>query len=128
MPSTPGERAEVAGSVQLPHAIPPIQEVSRNPALVQGRGDLVFPRSTPANSVLEKFQGSYLLHIHCFVAEICLLWSLGCSNHLLLIHCFREALKREGKPCGEASVADSVGDGDVCSMQGYGQSELLPAK
>lgn len=88
----------------------------------------MFPRSTLANHVLEKLHSSYPLHIHCFVAEICLLWSLGCSNHLLLIHCLREALKREGKLCGEASVVDSAGDGDGCSTQGYGQSELLPAK
>lgn len=88
----------------------------------------MFPRSTLANSVLKKLQSSYILHIHCSVAEICLLWSLGCSNHLLLIHCLREALKREGKPCGEAPVADSAGYGDACSTQGYGQSELLPAK
>lgn len=118
MPSTPGERAEVTESVQLPHAIPPIQEASRNPALMQGRRDLVFPSSTLANSVLEKLQSSYLLHIHRFVAEICLLWGLCCSNHLLLIHCLREALKREGKPCVEAPVADSAGDGDGCNTQG----------
>lgn len=80
------------------------------------------------NRVPENLQGSYLLHIHCFVAEIGLLWSLGCSNHLLLIHRLRKALKRGRKPCGEASVEDSAGDGDGCSTQGYGQSELLPAK
>lgn len=80
------------------------------------------------NSVLEKLQSSYLLHIHCFVAEICLIWSLGCSNHLLLIHRLREALKREGKPCGEPPLADSAEDGDACSTHGYSQSELLPAK
>lgn len=109
MPSTPGERAQVAGSAWLSHAIPPTQQASRNPALMQGKGELVFPRSTLANSVLEKLQSSYRLHMHCSVAEICLLWSLGCSNLLLLIHCLREALKREGKLCGEAPVVDSAG-------------------
>lgn len=61
----------MTGSVQLLNAIPPIQEASRNQALMKGRRDLVFPSSTLANS--EKLQSSYLLHIHCFVAEICLL-------------------------------------------------------
>lgn len=59
-------------------------------------------------TVLERLQSSYPLHMHCSVAEICLLWSPGC-RHLLLIHCLREALKREGKLGGEAPVMDSAG-------------------
>lgn len=107
MLSALGEGAGAARSARLPPGHPSHAGAQQKASAPAGKGPPL-PWQPSGRLCTGETPGSYLLHDHCFIAEIRLRWGLGCVIHPLLIHQLRAALKREGKPCGDALVAAVV--------------------